>query len=592
MRILLVLVISFLTSFFIGELLERLFKKPIHNFLGLLILILGIILGLFGKAYFPNPLDILISITLIGSGLGLLTHHLLRKQYLIHERLEKNFVTRHETKFERFLESLPGILTWIALTSPIWLSFTLPFAVAYIILIAQIYWFISSIRIASLIILGFKKFEFARRQEWLKKLDQDFKGDWEKYYHLFVVPVYKESLEVLKPDFDAILNANYPKDKIILAVGFEERVNPKEHHKETIKYLESLKDKLGDVFISFHPANLPGEVPGPGTNRNWMIKEAVKKLKDKKIKTEDVIVTTLDCDFVIDKEYIGGMMYRYLQTPETERLKRSYTGVFLYYNNYWQAPTPTRLIATGTSFWQLAEMVGSDKYQNYSSMSINLKPLLDIGGWIPDKINDDSGFYWKAYFHFKGDYKVIPHYMPISADTVLDVNLIKTLQNQYLQLKRWAYGVEHIPYIFKQYFKNSDINFWDKTDKLLFVLWANMRWGFLALFVTFAGIIIPFVNPQYSQSVVAINLPIISSWILTAAFLGLFATIYVHEKTVPPRPKNWSKVRKLWSYLQHLLVPIVLVTISTLPAIDAQTSLLFGKHLEFRTTNKARAKVT
>ena len=264
----------------------------------------------------------------------------------------------------------------------------------------------------------------------------------------------------------------------------------------------------------------------------------------------------------------------------------------MFYNNYWQAPAPMRLIATGTAFWQLAEMVGSDKYMNFASLSINLKSLLNVGLWIPDKVNDDSGFYWKAYFHFKGDYKVIPHFLPISADAVLDVTLFKTLQNQYLQQKRWAYGVEHIPFIVKQYFKNKDLDFWDKTDKLLFVVWGYLRWGILALFVTFAGLLIPLINPDYAQSVVSYNLPVISSWILTIAFLGIFATIYVHEKTVPKRPESWSILQKLWSYIQWVLIPIIIVTISTLPALDAQTSMMFGKYLKFRVTTKVRVRAT
>ncbi|MBI4036928.1 hypothetical protein HY385_00705, partial [Candidatus Daviesbacteria bacterium] len=208
--------------------------------------------------------------------------------------------------------------------------------------------------------------------------------------------------------------------------------------------------------------------------------------------------------------------------------------------------------------------------------------------WIPNKVNDDSGFYWKAYYHFNGDYKVIPHFLPISADTVSDVNLLKTFQNQYLQLKRWAYGVEHIPFIVKQYFHNQDMDFWNKTNKLLFILWSYLRWGTLALFVTFAGLIIPFINPHYSSSVVAYNLPVISSWILTGAFLGLLSTIYVNEKVVPKRPANWSILQRVWSYAQWVLIPIVLVTITSIPAIDAQTRLMLGKYMEFRVTTKVR----
>ncbi|KKS65433.1 MAG: hypothetical protein UV33_C0003G0001, partial [Candidatus Daviesbacteria bacterium GW2011_GWA1_42_6] len=271
------------------------------------------------------------------------------------------------------------------------------------------------------------------------------------------------------------------------------------------------------------------------------------------------------------------------------RVKRSFTGVFLYNNNYWQAPAPMRLISSGTAYWQLSEMVGSDKYINFSSLSMNMQSLLDIGLWIPNKVNDDSGFYWKAYYHFKGNYKVIPHFLPISADAVLDVSLAKTFQNQYLQLKRWAYGVEHIPFIVRQYFSTKDLDFWDKTDKLSFIMWSYFKWGTMALFIAFGGLLIPILNPQYSESVVAINMPIISSWILTAAYIGLFATIIVHEKTVPERPKSWGIFHKIWSYLQWTLMPLILVTIATIPAIDAQTRLMLGKYMEFRVTNKARS---
>ncbi len=588
MRLIASFLIGLLSFFYLGELINRIFKRPLHSIFGLSLILIGFLMGFFGHLIVSTPLDVFIATFLLGAGCGLVGHHLLSQQYIIHERAEKQFLKKHENLITRIIEILPGAMTWLALTSPFWLSFTLPLTVAYLIIIADVYWLISAIRISVLIIVGYKKMEWAKKQPWLINLKKDFPLEWQDYYQLLALPVYKESLEVLGPAFDAVVNSNFPKNKIFLVVGFEERVNPKELHSETIKYLNSLNDKIGGVIITYHPEGLHGEIAGPGTNRNWMINRAQEYLKKNKIDPKQVLATTLDADFVIHPEFLSGALHKYLSTPENLRDKRSYTGVFLYHNNYWQAPTPMRLIATGTSFWQLAEMVGSDKYMNYSSLSINMQSLLDIGLWIPDKVNDDSGFYWKAFFHFKGDYKVIPHFMPISADTVLDVTLAKTFQNQYLQLKRWAYGVEHLPYIFKQYFRRTDIDFWAKTDRLAFTLWANLKWGTLALFVTFAGMLIPLINPHYKESVLAVNLPIISSYIMTAAFIGLFVTIYVHEKTSPPRPKNWGLLQRLWSYIQFLLVPIVVVTISTIPAIDAQTTLMFGKHIKYRTTNKAR----
>ncbi len=578
--------IGLMSFFYLSTIFQVFIKKIRYSFLGLILIIIGTILGFSGNLVLYGGVNVLLAFFLIGGGLGLISHHLLSQRFILFKDFEKEFVLKHENGFERFLEILPGSITWIALTSPIWLSFTLPYALAYLILIADAYWLLNALKIGALIIIGYKKMEKARGINWLNLLQKDYPDKWDTYYQLILIPTYKEALYILKPTFNAIITSHYPKSKLLIAVGFEDRDNPQKI-KETTKYLKTIEKKIGAIFITTHPYGLAGEVPGQGSNKNWMVKHIVPQLTKKGIKTEDVYVTTLDADFTIHREFLAGSLHKYLSTPISERDKRTFTGIFLYYNNYWQAPTPMRLMATGTSFWQMAELVGSDKYINYSSMSLSLKALLDIGLWIPDKVNDDSGFYWKAYYHFNGNYKVIPHFLPISADTVQDSTLLKTFQNQYLQIKRWAYGVEHIPFIVKQYF-TQDIDYWDNTDKVLFKIWGDLKWGFLAIFVTFGSLFIPIINPNFKASVLSVNLPIISSWILSAAFLGLFATIYVHEKTVPKRPANWSLFKKIWSYIQWLLVPIILVTISSIPAIDAQTSLMFGKRLEFRVTNKSR----
>ncbi len=605
MRIILVFLIGLILSFYLSEVLARIWRasgkvqKLIqkdwnihHSKLGLLILVAGIGVSFFGQSYFGSPYYVFLSTFLIGSGIGMMAHHLMSESFIFSEQFEKKLAKKHETKIERFLEILPGALTWIALTTPIWMSFVFPFAVAYLILLADIYWLTGAFRISILIYIGYNKMEEAKKINWLERLEKDFPDEWQNYYHLVVLPTYNEPPEVLVPACAAVVSEKYPKDKLFLGVGFEERRQQKapEQVAANIKAVEDFNKQLAGVFATIHPAGLPGEVPGPATNRNWIIQNAIKELAKRGIKPEQVIVTTLDADFVMHPQFLAGALHKYLSTPADVRMKRSFTGCFLYTNNYWQAPTPMRVIATGTAFWQLSEMVGSDKYINFSSLSINLKSLQEIGGWIPDKVNDDSGFFWKAYYHFKGDYKVIPHFLPISGDAVLDVTLWKTFQNQYLQLKRWAYGVEHIPFIVTQYFK-TDMNFWDKTDKLLFIFWSYFKWGTLALFITFGGLLIPVINPAFSESVVSRNLNVISSWILTIAFIGLFTTVYVNEKAAPPRPKNWPLYIKVWSYLQWALVPIVLVTITTFPAIDAQTSLMLGRYIEFRTTNKARANL-
>src|SRR3990167_9640393 len=128
MRILVLFLAGLVFFFFIGEALNRLFKNPLNSLYGIFLIISGFIIGFLGQFFMPKPLNTLLGVFLLGSGVGLTLHHLMSRRYIISERAELTFVRKHETTIERALEILPGAMTWIALTSPFWLSLTLPFA--------------------------------------------------------------------------------------------------------------------------------------------------------------------------------------------------------------------------------------------------------------------------------------------------------------------------------------------------------------------------------------------------------------------------------------------------------------------------------
>ena len=155
MRILLTFFIGFLSFFYISEILRRLIQGIRYSFIGVALALLGLIIGFFGSYLLGGGINVLAAFFLVGAGIGTITHHLLSQRFILFEKLEKEFVLKHEDRFQRILEILPGFLTWLALTSPIWLSFTLPYAVAYLILIADAYWLLTALRIGILIIVEY-----------------------------------------------------------------------------------------------------------------------------------------------------------------------------------------------------------------------------------------------------------------------------------------------------------------------------------------------------------------------------------------------------------------------------------------------------
>lgn len=504
---------------------------------------------------------------------------------------------------DRLLEILPGALTWVVLTSPLWLSFRLPLVTAILILFLDTYWVYRAFRISFYSYIGYRRMRQVEKIDWLRRLnsltlgqsdsqrlsfDQEIvvNKDWHDFFHLLVIPTLKEPIEILEQTLQAIANQNYPRDKVMVLLAFEEREGKEEVGRKKDLLQQRFGSSFGHFFMTIHPQNYPGHEKGPGSNRTYAVSEILPGLQSQGIDFNNILLTTLDADFIIQPDFLTRLTYKYLTTQKAE--KRTFTGIFWYYNNYWQAPFFTRLVASGVSFWQLSEMISSDKYMNFSSHSINLQSLIDMNFWVIDKVNDDGEFYWRAFYHFAGDYAVIPHYSPIFADAVQNQTLWLTLKEQYLQLRRWAYGVEHMPMIIKNFFKRKDIPLRSKTDRVLFLMRSYVTWSTLAILITFGGLAIQLINPKFSLTALSFNLPYFTSYLLASSIVGLFSLVFLHERMVPKRPSNMSIISVVISYLQWLFIPIILLIYGSLPAIDAQTRLLLGKYMEFRVTTKVR----
>ncbi|HSX49035.1 MAG TPA: hypothetical protein VLE44_02140, partial [Candidatus Saccharimonadales bacterium] len=104
--------------------------------------------------------------------------------------LLKSFALKHEHKIQRALEILPGFVSWNLILFPYWGIFVIPVAVAYFILIFNIYWFYQSLTIAVTIIISHLRIQAAMNYDWVKDL-QGF-PDAKLVRHVIIIPTYKE----------------------------------------------------------------------------------------------------------------------------------------------------------------------------------------------------------------------------------------------------------------------------------------------------------------------------------------------------------------------------------------------------------------
>ena len=70
--------------------------------------------------------------------------------------------------------------------------------------------------------------------------------------------------------------------------------------------------------------------------------------------------------------------------------------------------------------------------------------------------------------------------------------------------------------------------------------------------------------------------------------VGLFITILLTMRMLPPRPPRYKRRRTVGMVLQWLLMPLTSVGYSSVASYNAQTHLALGKYLDkFEVTDKA-----
>ena len=484
----------------------------------------------------------------------------------------------------RFFEVLPGFFSWGALIGVFILSWLAPVAIAFFIIIFALYWLLKVTYLSFHQVASFQKMKENLKINWLEKLNN--LADWKEIYHLVILPTYQEDIKIIRATLEALADSEYPKKNLIVVLAIEERAGEKAQ-----RIAREVEEQFSGIFshflITVHPQNILGEIAGKGSNVNWAIKEAKEKILDRfSIPPGKVIISNFDIDTRPYPQYFACLAYHYLTSEDP--LRSSYQPIPIYNNNIWQAPAFSRVIATSGTFWQMMQQARPEQLVSYSSHSAPLRTLLGIE-YPANLVSDDSRIFWKSYLTYDGDYRVIPLHYPVSMDAVMAKNLFKTIINQYKQQRRWAWGVENIPYLLYGFFKNKEISLFEKFRQIFILFEGFWSWATAALLIFLLGWLPLLLGGEaFNVTLLAYNLPRLVAALMTLSMVGMLVSAAISFLLLPPRPKNYSKLRTLSMIFQWLLLPITLIFFGAFPALEAQARLMLGKTLGFWVTEKIR----
>lgn len=472
----------------------------------------------------------------------------------------------------RFLEILPGFLAWLTIILMFLFSWLVPAAAAIFIILFDIYWLLKTVYLSLHLRLTFQRMRKNMKINWLEKLSGV--GDWRKIHHLIILPMYKEPYEVVKESFESLAELNYPKDKLVVVLAVEKRGGGED--RETA---EKIEREFGGLFFKFlitvHPANLPGEIPGKGSNETWAARRAQEFIDSQNISYEDIMVSVFDVDTQVLPEYFGVLTHTFLTCEKPQN--SSFQPIPLFTNNIYQAPALARVISFSSTFWHMMQQVRSEQLTTFSSHSMPFTALAEIGFWNTGVVSEDSQIFWQFYLHYNGDWRVEPLFYPVSMDASVAPTFWGTIKNIYKQQRRWAWGAENIPYMLRGFLKNKLIPRREKAYWAFKKIEGFHSWATNALIIFALGWLpVLLGGREFGVSILSYNLPYITRDIVSLSMIGVVSSAILSIILLPPKPEWFRPRHYLLYFFQWLLMPLTLIFFGSLPALEAQTRLMLG----------------
>lgn len=486
----------------------------------------------------------------------------------------------------RLLEMIPAFFSWGTIIFCLVIALIKPYTAMFLIIIYDLYWLLRISYLSIYLVQSWSTFSRHSKMDWWSILtvsNPKTKKTWSEYYHLIFLPTYKEPLSVLLETFESLLATAYDHQKFIIVLAGEER--DKENFYANVKVIqERYQNCFGQIYITLHPANIPGEIAGKGSNLHYAGHQIKKEITKLGLANDKIIVSTFDCDTQPSPQYFAYLTKTYIETPDRERC--SYQPVPVYNNNIWQSSPMTRVVSSSTTFWLLTDLSRPERLLTFSSHSMSWQALLDVGFWQPDIVTEDTRIFLQCWLYYHGNYRTVPLFIPVSMSSVDVPNFWTTMINQYKQIRRWGWGVEHLPYLIWNLADNKHIPKFERWRYLWNVAEGMYSWATVPIIILILGYIPFWVSgsagdDRFQATFLEQSTPLILSWLMRLSLIGLLLSAVFSFRLLPPRPESIPKWYWLTFVLQWIFVPVSLIIFGAVPALESQTRLALGKYLGF-----------
>lgn len=247
----------------------------------------------------------------------------------------------------RFWEAVPGIVSWLILLSPFWVTLIAP-VVGPAVVLFLIGAFLTNIGIYGVGAL-FNRGHILRglQTDWLARLD-DYPR-WRDVRVIVMVRAFREgNKQMLRDMLDSLYACAWDKSdgrlrnvELVFSTEVDDPITPPIVAELAEEYAGKLK-----IREIAHPVE-PWVVPGPSSSMHYAGRVVSQEIRAAGEDPRRVLVADIDADTLFHPTYLSCLMYHFVSDPHA--LCRLYQPVVLFTTAYWAAPLHSRQAALGST---------------------------------------------------------------------------------------------------------------------------------------------------------------------------------------------------------------------------------------------------
>jgi cellulose synthase/poly-beta-1,6-N-acetylglucosamine synthase-like glycosyltransferase len=329
-----------------------------------------------------------------------------------------------------------------------------------------------------------------QQMEWEKTKDRG--EDPFDAMHIVILPNFKENEAMLQETLENLGASPLALDRVRVVLAMESREGPVAKEKAD-RLIVKTNHLFADIFATYHPKDLPGEVAGKSSNTQWAYHESLKAYGSmlQGCDLSRVFVTVADADTLFHPQYLSALTYSGMNMTGHERSWSIWQPPVLLMRNLFTVPATTRASSTATLIFELSALsfqriFPAFAYSSYS-MTLALASHPEVDGWDVDVIAEDHHMFCKCYFAAlweqaheakereakrksakcfaaKDDgenktidivpqVKVQPIFLPAVAYLVESDTYFSSMKARFDQARRHSQGVVELGYVLLQYMR-------------------------------------------------------------------------------------------------------------------------------------------